>query len=352
MYNKLMDKNKGAFLKGFTIIEVMLFLALSGVLLVGILGGLGGNLARQRYNDAVQDIASIMRDQYSFVSDTQITQRDKSDSYCYGLVQSDIGSEDARAYFRSLNSSNTDDKIAYRGRSNCVIYGAVVSIAENYIETTELIGRDYFTIVKEREGTDNPVSSDLSDIEILKDVVSANNVALHCSLEGDDNDCYVRSADNSRIQNTKWGTRLLDPEGQPIHKTLLIIRSPRDGSIRTYVWNKAIRGGLEYKYVRYADLNALNGGKGIKFNVGQPLYDYGVNRYLTSTNFKIQALDICVDSGDGQTYNTARRLIKIKKAGMGQSAVELMNLDIAREASEGGINYDGSDITQGVAECR
>ena len=356
MYNKLMDKNKGAFLKGFTIIEVMLFLALSGVLLVGILGGLGGNLARQRYNDAVQDIASIMRDQYSFVSDTQIAQRDRSDSYCYGLVQSDIGSEDARAYFRSLNSSSIDDKIAYRGRSNCVIYGAVVSIVDNYIETTELIGRDYFTIVKEREGTDNPVSSDLSDIEILKDVVSANNVALHCSLDDDggDNDCYVRSADNSRIQNTKWGTRLLDPDGEPIHKTLLIIRSPRDGSIRTYVWNEAIKviGGGPNEYVRYADLNAQNDGKGIKFNEGQPLYDYGVNRYLTSANFKIQALDICVDSGDGQTYNTARRLIKIKKAGMGQSAVELMNLDIAREASEGGINYDGSDITQGVAECR
>ena len=59
----LMDKNKGAFLRGFTIIEVMLFLALSGVLLAGILGGLGGNIARQRYNDAVQDIANIMRDQ-------------------------------------------------------------------------------------------------------------------------------------------------------------------------------------------------------------------------------------------------------------------------------------------------
>ena len=352
MYNMLMDKNKGAFLRGFTIIEVMLFLALSGVLLAGILGGLGGNIARQRYNDAVQDIANMMRDQYSFVSDTQITQRNKEDSYCYGLVQSDVNNDDAKSYFRSLNSSSADDKIAYRGRTNCVIYGAVVSITEKYIETTELIGRDYGTIVKQREGTDNPVRSDLSDIEILKDVVSANNVALHCNLD-DSEDCYVRSADNSRTQNTKWGTRLLDPEGKPIHKTLMIIRSPRDGSIRTYVWDNAIKviGGGPDEYVRYADLNALNDGKGKKFNEGQPLNDYGVNRYLTDDNFKIQALDICVDSGDSQTYSNARRLIKIKKAGMGQSAVELMNLDAEREISEGGVDYS-SDATLGVAECQ
>ena len=75
MYNSNMDKNMGAFRRGFTIIEVMLFLALTGLLLVGILGGLGGNIARQRYNDAVQDLANILRDQYSFVSDTQISIR-------------------------------------------------------------------------------------------------------------------------------------------------------------------------------------------------------------------------------------------------------------------------------------
>lgn len=351
MYNMLMDKNKGAFLRGFTIIEVMLFLALSGVLLAGILGGLGGNIARQRYNDAVQDIANMMRDQYSFVSDTQIAQRNKEDSYCYGLVQSDVGSNDAKSYFRSLNSSSTDNKIAYRGRTNCVIYGAVVSITEKYIETTELIGRDYKTIVKQREGTDDPVRSDLSDIQILKDVVSANNVALHCNLD-DSDDCYVRSADNSRTQNTKWGTRLLDPKGKPIRKTLMIIRSPRDGSIRTYVWNDGIKGGLTgLEYVRYEELNAMNDGKGQKFNVGHPLDSYGINRHLTDANFKIQALDICVDSGDSQTYSNARRLIKIKKAGMGQSAVELMNLDAEREISEGGVDYS-SDPTLGVAECQ
>ena len=69
MYNKTMANNKGAFRKGFTIIEVMLFLALSGLLLVGVLGGLGDNISRQRYNDAVQDVVNMM--QHHTIEDKQ-----------------------------------------------------------------------------------------------------------------------------------------------------------------------------------------------------------------------------------------------------------------------------------------
>ena len=38
---------------GFTIIEVMLFLAVSGVLAAGILATVGGTIGAQRYRDAV-----------------------------------------------------------------------------------------------------------------------------------------------------------------------------------------------------------------------------------------------------------------------------------------------------------
>ncbi len=331
MYNKTMGKNMGAFRRGFTIIEVMLFLALSGILLVGILGGLGGNIARQRYNDAVQDVVSIMKDQYSFVSDTEVAARSSADnSNCYALITDDVTNG---AAWRGKSD-------AYRGRTNCVVYGAVISLNEHYIETTELIGRDYRSEVRRLEDTSTPVSDNLTDIQILKDVVHANNVFLHCNVDasGNRSGCFVRSGDKSRIQHVKWGVRLLDEEGNPLKKTMIIFRSPRDGSIRTYVMNDSISGNVLNKGPRDPinyndDVDSQNGGIGIEDNEGASLTQIGVNRFLS--NFSSQELNICVDSGDGQTYNDARRMIKIQKAGMSQSAVELINMDIAKDNETG-----------------
>ena len=49
---------------GFTIIEVMLFLAVSGVLAAGILATVGGTIGAQRYRDAVDSFADFIQGQY------------------------------------------------------------------------------------------------------------------------------------------------------------------------------------------------------------------------------------------------------------------------------------------------
>ncbi len=337
MYNNSMAKYMGAHHKGFTIIEVMLFLALSGLLLVGILGGLGGNIARQRYNDAVQDTVNMLRDQYSFVTDTEISIRhNKNDASCYGLTSSDTDFDATTgpgSYFKA-QSTLAADSISYRGRTNCVIYGAVVFLNDNYIETTELIGRDYSAVLK---ANSQELDSSMTDLEILKNIASANNMFYHC----DDtfSHCFVRAADSSRIQSAKWGTKFVNVDGSTMHKTLLIFRSPRDGSIRTYVWNDAIKDGDNY--IKYEDINKKNGGQGEETAASTIIDTYGINQYLDSGHFKIQDLDICVDSGDNQTYNNARRLIKVQRGGMGQNAVELINLDLAKDASSGMTFEDG-----------
>ena len=82
-----MKQQKGKQQKGFTIIEVMLFLALSGFLLAGILAGTGSSIANQRYKDAVQDAADALRSAFSFVADTQIETRDNQHGACGGTVE-------------------------------------------------------------------------------------------------------------------------------------------------------------------------------------------------------------------------------------------------------------------------
>lgn len=56
---------------GFTIIEVVLFLAISGLMAVGLMAGTGVALQRQQYRDSVQSYADFLRTQYSGVVSVQ-----------------------------------------------------------------------------------------------------------------------------------------------------------------------------------------------------------------------------------------------------------------------------------------
>lgn len=51
--------------KGFTIIEVMLVLAVAAMLFIAVLGGAFSNIATQRFNDAIRGFAEFLRQNYS-----------------------------------------------------------------------------------------------------------------------------------------------------------------------------------------------------------------------------------------------------------------------------------------------
>jgi len=328
-----MQKDAKSIRVGFTIIEVMLFLALTGLLLSGVLIGLGSNLSRQRYNDAVEDIADILQDQYSFVSDIRINTRTKlQDSSCYALVPADIAGGDAASYYNSVANSKSKS-ISYRGRTNCVVYGAVVVLdgKKNTIQTTELIGRDYITMAKQAEidGTDFP--ENLNDLDILRTIARANNVAVHCPHKGSTASCFIHTADNLTTHTIRWGVKLVDVHDNDLKATILIFRSPRDGAIRTYVWNNYITSGSDA--VDYEAMNNSNGGSGVAYSASS-LGSYGINEELDSTRFKNNAdLRICVNTGSAQTYNEHQRMIKVLHNGSGQSAVQLVDAD-SQEASD------------------
>lgn len=57
--------------KGFTIIEVTLFLAVSALLMVGLMIGVSSSVNRQHYNDSVQDMAEYLRNVYAGTSNVK-----------------------------------------------------------------------------------------------------------------------------------------------------------------------------------------------------------------------------------------------------------------------------------------
>ena len=310
--------------KGFTIIEVMLFLALSGFLLVGILAGTGSSIANQRYKDAVQDAADALRSAYSFVADTQIETRDKNESACGGTIE-------------SANANDADDTNTNRGRTTCAVYGAVVMIDGPRIQTTTVIGRDYFDFIrtlddasasKQKQGNvivDDDLMNVLypsSDIDLLKGL-HTNNLAYQCGAIV--NCKNVAVAGGAKVQKLKWDTTFKAPrtgdetENENLKLTLLIYRSPVNGTIRTLSMNKAIEYGG--KVVDYENENEL-----------VSLRDQGIYQFFeddASGNPQLTQKDVflCVDSNGLDSYADHRRIIKIAKNAHSQSGVVLADMD-------------------------
>lgn len=316
MYNKSM----GIILKeeqsGFTIIEVMLFLALTGFLLAGILVGAGSSIANQRYKDAIQDSVDAIRKAYSFVADTQIELRDGSDA-CTSLVG---------------NAASMVGGEVGRGRTSCAVYGAVITIKKDTIQTTTLVGKDYYDVMMHADNVTECVEgSDIdycklsnqsnTDIEILE-ILKANN------LFQSNNATYV--AGNSSTRVLKWGTYFRKPidsagqeEGDEMELTLLIFRSPRDGSIRTLAMNDVIKDATG-KPVDYREIGTTDDS-----------VDKGVYKYISNGNFSAQDVYLCVDSGGAESYADHARMIRIMKNAHSQSGVKLEDFDATIYDSDG-----------------
>ena len=88
---------------GFTVIEVTMFLAISGTMAIALLAGIGVAIQRQQYRDAVQSYANFLTEQYSKVISIENDRQPTDPCPIQGA---------------SVNG--------YRGQSNCVIVGRYI----------------------------------------------------------------------------------------------------------------------------------------------------------------------------------------------------------------------------------
>lgn len=104
--------------RGFTIIEVVLFLAISGGLAAALILGTGAAIQRQQYKDSVQSYANFLTTQYSRVVSVENDRSD--DEKC------------------SIDGASLEN----RGQSDCVIVGRYISTEDS---TAGKEGRVYQT---------------------------------------------------------------------------------------------------------------------------------------------------------------------------------------------------------------
>ena len=111
--------NKVSKITGFTIVEVVLVLAITGLMLVGALIAVRGSVDNQKYNDTIDSFYGFLQDQYNSLSNVEITSRTQA-----------------------IPVNNACDFVLSRGRTDCVVLGKLLKF-----ESLEADGVDYSRVV-------------------------------------------------------------------------------------------------------------------------------------------------------------------------------------------------------------
>jgi type II secretory pathway pseudopilin PulG len=181
---------------GFTIIETMLFLGISGLLIVTFIAGAGASINVQRYRDATETLKSVIQQQYA---DLTSVQNARDNNWSCGTT---------------ALPSNSGSVVQDRGQSECLLLGKYVRIEDDKISIYRVLGYQL-------------ASAAAGDINSLK-----NNYALNVSRV---------ETDSSTLE---WGTEIASPvkfNGASITNPpasrkvgILVIRSPDSGRIYTF----------------------------------------------------------------------------------------------------------------------
>ncbi len=252
-----MKKNKG----GFTLIEVALFLAITGLLFLGVTIGVQNSIFQQRYNDSVQSFVEFLRTAYAKVENVQ---------------------------GRSIKSDS--------GKTNKALYGKLITFGEE----------------KELNKANN-VDNKIFIYDIVGDVKCNGNDGLMVAISSlmecdadviDENGEILGLAES---YTPKWSAAIQKKEGAENFKgALLIIRHPQTGTVNTYsILGDTVEVNSDKKSLKtFIEEHSVPGDTDKGF----------------STN---RDVDFCINPNGDQISNI-RSNVRIKANAGNSSAIEIM----------------------------
>lgn len=299
--------------KGFTMIEVTIVLAVTGLMLVGILGGINIRVAAQRYSDTVQSAEDFLRGVYSEVINVENGRADVAfnQTFCSGPVQ--VEALKANSSAKIIDTG----EITHAGRSKCSIYGKLVSFGEE-TDKDHPSKVHVYTIVGQLRGSEAEGGVD-SVFDSLK-IVGADAYAF--DYGADSTQCIVATAGTSSTYTPLWDARFETTDSGDLLKTAyMIIRSPISGAIHTY----RLKPGNSVNI----DKELLAGAFGCSASALTTKSNTidGINYHLSNNNFEVGDVDICINSPDLYAAGSSRRNLRIKADGRNTSAVEFVETD-------------------------
>ena len=181
---------KQKFIPAFTIIEVSFFLAISGLMAVGLLAGMGATINSHRYRDSVASLQSQLQQEFSRVENIQYNR---------------AGNESCNAT-ASITSSSSE-----RGTTDCVIVGRFIAINGDKITSYPVIAH-----------STSAVNESQDDITYLKNHIIKTD--------------QTQTIDEGR----KWGNFITysadfgNKKGDVRNVYFLVVRSPKSGNIYSF----------------------------------------------------------------------------------------------------------------------
>lgn len=255
-YNIVMQCKK----RGFTLIEVALFLAITGALFAGIMVGVQNSIFQQRFNDSVQNFMEFLRTAYSETMNVQSLGSGRSEKAIYGKL---ITFNESLDFERRTNVSN-----------------------ENHIYMYDVIGN----ITDSEHG----VSATGSTLDVL-DALDA-----HVIMENDDgSELRLNGIVESYVP--KWGAAIQDSDGNIFSGSLLIVRHPNSGVVYTFFNDNTI------------EVNTILGNS-------NPGNVEGIN---WKSGFALRQIDFCVNPMGMQDYSN-RQDVRIVANARSGSGIELV----------------------------
>ena len=264
------------FKRGFTLVEVSLFLAISGLLLIGIIAGTQNSISAQRFKDSVQNYMEFLRSVYSEVSNPQSPGSGRSDYAIYGKLVT----------FGQTTASN----------------GATIPNYEQRIYVYDVIGQ----------------SDSIGTGAVTAALVAANANVVIENKDVSGNITSVSLAGNVREYIPTWGAAIDTTKNGELYKgSILIVRHPRSGTITTLVYPGSSGVIQVNKLVKDAN-NSKNFA-----TVRNMLKD----KLKVANGFKTDEVNFCVNpNGIGVTADV-RRNIRLLANARNASGVELINQD-------------------------
>lgn len=257
--------------QGFTLVEVSLFLALTGLLFVGVIAGMQNSVTQQRYNDSVRSFAEFLKTAYSKVANVQ------------GLAG------------------------GFGGKSEKAIYGKLIVFGEEY-----------------RLNGDKNTGGYVYMYDVVGDIGSVGGAGALEALDGLKADVVVetKNLDGSSTWSLagiaeeyipRWGAAIQgkDPANGIMKGAILIVRHATSGGINTYVkTNETLEiNNEEGTFSGAIMLESISG-----------IYK---GKWLTSSFNDSEAVDFCVNP-EGDTENTEnRRDVRIRAYARNASGVEV-----------------------------
>ena len=264
--------------KGFTFIEIALFLAVTAALFIGVALGINKSIFQQQYNDATQSFFEFMRSIYSQVSNPQSVGFGNSENAIYGKL---------------------------------VVFGETADFAGMVIPNDEQAIFVYDVVGSADSGISGDILSALGAVKINVIVVKKDSAGKITSVDLAAPEKYV----------PHWNVRIEDTAGNLMGKSILVVRHPGSGTINTLVSDGVINANQ-------IALDAQNSCIGQENCSNAQVFEFE-NSSKQLKNFKtLNNTDFCIDPyADGESGDWPRRDVKIYANARNASSVQLMERD-------------------------